>query len=202
MEPDRSKPPADIKPHLLFKGLLRRPRPRKALRFRIRGAEGVQLYARALKSIEKSEAMDLEPDTEVERVGLSLITAELVSMSVWTLRGRAFHTAEQVLQLDGPEISALANEVLDAHHYISPTFRYSDIVAWGTVLKVGAKHPSNLFEAMAMYKSCDRVGMEGIVLARPDHYFGLPMCELTDGQMMAFSSAVDLIKIESRGADG
>jgi hypothetical protein len=127
---------------------------------------------------------------------------EVLSATVFTRKGRAFATAEQAAMLNATEIDTLGKEVLDALHYISPTYQGSDLAAWNIALKEGASHSLNFQEALLMYRSCDRVGMDATVYERPDRYFGLPMCELTDGQLMVFSAAVQFIADAVRSPDG
>jgi len=199
---DRSRPPTDCKEKFLFRSLLRRPRPQQALNFRVRGAEHIKLYARALKSLEQAEAFEAGDDIELEQLTVSAITAELISLTVYTPRGRAFGSSDDVMRLSGNEIGQLGSEVLNVLHAISPTYSRSDTGAWEMALKKGAQDLSNIHEAMSMYRSCDRVGMDGTVYERPDRYFGLPICELTDGQLMVFSAATKYVADAIRSPDG
>lgn len=203
MEPiDRSVPPPKCDKRLLFRGLLRRPRPQQALLFRVLGAEHVKLYARGVKGLEYAEAFEAGDDLEVEQLSISTITAALLSITVYTPQGRAFASGDDVLRLSSSEMAQLGSEVLDALHFISPTYQRSNIEAWSVALREGAAHQSNFQEALAMYKSCDRVGMDAVAYERPDRYFGLPMCELTDGHLMVFSAAVKFISDAVRSPDG
>jgi hypothetical protein len=199
---DRSSPPPKCDKRFLFRGLIRRPRPQRALSFRVRGAEHIKLYARALKGLEYVEAFEAGDDVEPEHLSISTITAELLSMTVYTASCRAFASGDMVMRLSDNEMSQLGREALDALHFISPTYQRSNLAAWEIALKEGAAHQSNFQEAIAMYKSCDRVGMDGTIHERPDRYYGLPMCELTDGHLMVFSAAVKFISEAVRSPDG
>ena len=151
----------------------------------------MRLFVRALKSIEYAEVF--EQEHEVKQVMTSRVTAGLIATSVVTTRGRAFNSSTEVLGLSDGEVSQFGLEVLRALHAISPTYHHSNVEAWRMALKEGAQHGSNITEALTMYRSCDRVGMNGVAWERPDRYFGLPMCELTDGQLLVYSASVELI---------
>ncbi len=198
---DRSKPPPDCDKHKLFRSLLRRPRPQQALTFRVTGAEHIQLFVRSLKNLEYAEVFESGDDVELSQLAISTITAELIAATVFTKNHRAFSSADAVMRLSGTEIGQLGKEVLDVVHLISPTYQRSDAQAWKMALKEGAGHASNIYEAMSMYRSCDRVGMDATVYERPDRYFGLPVCELTDGQLMAYAAAVECVSSAIRSPD-
>lgn len=198
---DRTIPP-DVPKHLLFRGLLRRPRPQQQLKFRVPCAAHIRLFVRALKSVEYAEVFEAADAVEVEQLSTSAITSELIAVSVYTPKGRAFMSGAEVLRLRGEEMAMLGIEVLDALHRVSPTFQRSETAAWRMALKEGAQHPSNFNDALTMYRSCDRVAMSNAVWERPDRYFGLPYCELTDGHQLAYSAAVELVSSLIRSKDG
>lgn len=206
---DRTSPPQEVPKHILFRSLLERPRPRWPLKFRVPCAPDIQLYAVALRGIEHAEALEANEGAEEaqgqadgEQLTVTAIAADLVARAVHTRRGRAFSGAAEVLMLRGDEVAVLGLDVLNALHRISPTYQQSNVDAWRMALKEGAQHPSNFHEALTMYRSCDRVGMNGVAYERPDRYFGMPMCEMTDGHLMAYSAAVELVNNMVKSPDG
>ena len=78
-----------------------------------------------------------------------------------------------------------------ACHTISPLRRSCNLDAWHDVLLKGAQHPANLSTAGSIYLSTDTlVAPRSLVhLSAPDRYFGLPLADLTDGQLMAYEAA-------------
>jgi hypothetical protein len=198
---DRSRPPENVPKHLLFRSLIAVPRPRTPLAFRVTCAAHIPLHVRALKSLEYSEVIEAADLVEIEQLTTSELTAGLVSACVYTPRGRAFGSAREVLGLGGEELAALGLEVLEAIHRVSPVYQRTDADAWRMALKEGAQHRSCFFEALSMYRSCDRVGMNAVAFERPDRYYGLPVRELVDGQLMAYSAAVELVSSIVRSPD-
>ena len=199
---DFSKPPEGIPKHKLFRTLLQRPRPKWPLEFRVKGVEHIPLHVVGMRSIEAADLHEGLSEIEIREIRGYESAARVIALCAHTRKGRAFTSAEEVMMLSSLEVNELGWEITRALQYCSPTFRRSDTKAWSLALREGAEHMSNFYESLTMYRSCDRVGMDGVISERPDRYFGIPMCELTDGQLMVFSAAVEAIKIGLRSSDG
>jgi len=72
---------------------------------------------------------------------------------------------------------------------VSPTYNRSDSAAWGERLRAGASHDSNMAETLLLGQAFDWTGGG----EQPDRYFGAPLADLTDGQLMAYRAARDVI---------
>ena len=192
-----SPPPAkEVPRHLLWRSLLRRPRPRKLLEYRHPAAPTVKLYVVALRGLEDAAIFgdsDGEADFVEKQLRSSRVIAELVCQTLWTPTQRAFDTSEVVMRMPTSEVTRLGNAVFEALAEISPVYWRCNSDAWTEALKEGAQHPTNRNEAALMYHCCDH-GMTSLPMKRPTRYFGLPGIELTDGQQMAFSAAVDWVR--------
>jgi len=199
---DFSKPPVGYPKEKLFRKLLELPRPTWPLKFRVEGVPHIRLHVRAIKSIQAADVNDGLLEIEHREVRQYEGAARVISLCVYTDKGRAFTSPDQALRLSESELDQLGSEITVALQHCSPTFRRSDAQSWELALKEGAQHMSNFYESMSMYRSCDRAGMDANLVERPERYFGVPMCELTDGHLMVFSAAIATIKDGIRSVDG
>jgi len=181
------QPPAGVAPERLFRLLVQRPRAEMPIAFRFAGIDE-PLAVRALRGPESSAQWPEE--------GLPASVAEgrhLAGLIAAALRHRGapvFETPEQASDLAPGEFYALAGAVVEALSVISPLLGRVDRDAWLTTLAKGAWHPSNRVDAEAMCLAHDVVlGSKVYYHPRPDRYYGAPLCELTDGQMLAFTAA-------------
>lgn len=183
----------------LWRLLIAKPRPWLELDFRIRGAEDIPLHVRGLRCVEEGAIYDAVADVEPDEVRTSRFMLEYVSFALYAGQERVFDSAGAVGQLHALELTRLGSEVLRALSVISPSFARSERDPWMVKLCEGAKATFNIHEAALMADSADVVlGKEAYPLKRPDRYFGMPVSELTDGQLMAFHAGVKVIK-ELRG---
>lgn len=77
---------------------------------------------------------------------------------------------------------------------VSPSYIRSDSRAWGERLRAGARHGSNAFETLLLAQAYDWAGGA----EQPDRYFGVPLIDLTDGQLMAYRAAHEVIATTRR----
>lgn len=182
-------PPAHVEPARLFRLLIQRPRPRLPLTWRASAAPHVALYVVALRGVEQEEAHDASkarggpPDVQQRA-----LWAELAVRSLRTDDGPALGSAAQLDGLPGHEGAALLGALATALATISPTYGWSDWPAWDRALRKGAEHRSNYGEALTM-GACADFGAMGGSSPRPDRYYGLPVADITDGQLMAYRAA-------------
>jgi hypothetical protein len=96
-----------------------------------------------------------------------------------------------VRRLSSGEVAELCADVLRALSQCSPLYAVSDATQWHAVLKNGAMHHRNYTMAARVASCVDVVGgfQKAYRHQRPDRWFGLPTCELTDGQLMAYDAA-------------
>jgi hypothetical protein len=144
-------PPQHVKPPVLFRLLLRRPRPWIAIDYRVPGAEGVPLCVRALRAAELAECFDTAGECASEaRTGR--VSCELIARAL-TLPGGAlaFRSAEHAADaLDARTADVLAGEVSRALDIVSPFYSMIDHVLWKRALVQGARHPHNGHDALTL----------------------------------------------------
>jgi hypothetical protein len=191
--------PPDLPPEVLWRSVLPL-RPQRRIDYRIRGVEHIPLIVRAIPAMTEAVAWDsgsmqyppddLSSTAELrERVAVTAILYE----ALWTPRGRAFPSVEDLGSLSDDEIRELSDEVVQVLSDICPSQRRSDLRRWSDVLKEGAAHPSNLAEASVLACAVD-VLQGGGQLPRPDRYWGAPFSQLLDGHWLAFQAARDVMK--------
>lgn len=176
------KPPKDIKPDVLFRLLIRRPRPFMKIDHKIYMLEKFELWAHALTSEEIHRADD---DGGVH---------EVAARSIHCDGELAFGSGEEIGSLESNECRFLMEAFGKSFQTICPALIATDAEPWKAALYEGAKSPSNFSVVIAMSECCDvAVGSTLVRTPRSDRYYGVPLCDLTDGQRMAFSAANKLI---------
>ncbi len=183
-------PPKDITPARLFRLLCGAPRPRLPLSLRLDVDPDCQLYVCGLRGHEESAAVDAAEGIEPEESRISRILSELIVMSLHTDDGPVFRSVDDMGGLELPEFGALVVEVSARLSVVSPFFaRRSEDEAtqWDNVLEQGARHPSNVNDMVLMAQAVEHG--YGRLTPRPDIYWGIPLCQLTDGQLMAYRAA-------------
>ncbi len=183
-------PPSDIAPERLWRMLIQRQRASMPLKFRVRGAEHFALCAVALTGLEAADALAESDDVDLSIAGTVRVSGVIAAV-VHCNGKRAFRSVEQVGLLSETEASQLGIEVYAAISTISPIIQLIDAPKWKQRLANGARHRSNMATA-ARVASCVTpiAGFKDVVReAHPDKWFGLPVCELTDGQLLAFDAA-------------
>lgn len=198
-------PPADVTPARLFRLLTQRPRPELPLAYRLRAAPEIPLRVRALRRGEALAAGDVAEDfSALPGVRAAHEAFGLVAAALLLPSGPAFDSAEQVSALlSEAEAIDLVRHVGAALARCSPIHGRCDSDAWGARLRLGAKDPSNVYDA-AMLGGCVDIAVGAgmrVVSMRPDRYFGLPFSELTDGQCMA-AQAARAVVLEHEQAKG
>lgn len=171
--------------------LIQRERASIPLRYRVRGAESFALRVVALRGDEAADALAMGDDIEAGDVRASSILCGLAAACVYVGEAPAFGSASDVRRLSSGEVSELCAEVHQALGRCSPLYALSDARKWHAVLALGAGHDSNRANAARVASSIDVVGgfQKAYRHQRPDRWFGLATCELTDGQLMAYDAA-------------
>lgn len=179
------KPPAEP-PESLFRALLAL-RPQRPIAYRLRALPDVPLYVRALRNAEAMEAVDAGMAHPIEELRHGRVEIELLARCVMTPDGPAFRSAEDVEDLDSPEIDALILHAMPALEAIGPTYAKSDVAAWRKVLEEGAEHGANLHDTLVLANCVDH-GFDANT-PRPERYWGVAPCDLLDGHWLAFHAA-------------
>jgi hypothetical protein len=168
----------------LFRVLLRVPRPTLPVLLPLSGAEGGAFFARALTSLEVCNITD---ESELKHLAIRSAheRARFIAAGLYDDEGPVFYDPAEVLDLDEDTFLMLSAVVLPALWTISPVYGLIDSEAWVRRLKAGAEHPSNM--RLAYRLAMCRDGWNGA--PRPERYFGLPVCELTDGHWLCYDAA-------------
>jgi hypothetical protein len=187
---DTSLPPRDVAPERLFRLLLRRPRPLLPLTFRLPFAPAIALAVQGLTALEDAEVVDVDSDLPAE-IRTSTIARRLIAATLLADGSPAFASAEDVGALTASEVQALSGAVFRGLHVVSPMLRSINRDAWHDVLVKGAEHRANLSTAGAIFTSTTTLvtPTRFVHLPAPDRYFGLPLADLTDGQLLAYNAA-------------
>ena len=185
-------PPKGIPNARLFRLLLARPRPWWPLSLRVAAAPETPLHVVALRGVEVEEALDAAKAHGGEDAHFDRFKLEVVARALHTPDGRAFGSADEPGALTDTEGEALVGAVLEGLAIVSPTYARSTVAAWEAALRDGARAGANLHEAVLL-GGCVQHGWAGLT-PRPDLYFGAPLADLTDGQMMAYRAAREVVK--------
>jgi hypothetical protein len=171
--------------------LIQRERASVPLRYRVRGAESFALRVVALRGDEAGDALALGDDIEAGDERSLSILCGLAAACVYVGNEPAFGSVANVRRLSSGEVAELCADVLRALSQCSPLYAVSDATQWHAVLKNGAMHHRNYTMAARVASCVDVVGgfQKAYRHQRPDRWFGLPTCELTDGQLMAYDAA-------------
>ena len=183
-------PHSTISPAKLFRLLCGGPRPRLPITTRLLVARSTPLFVVGLRGVEEQEAVDMADGMKPESLRLNRVVAEILVRCLWTPEGPAFSSADDLGLLGRTEGDTLHAEAARAFLIVSPTYpRQSarDGEAWSRVLEEGARDASNLHEMVTLGGAIE-YGYRGLT-PRPDIYWGVPLCQLTDGQMMAYRAA-------------
>lgn len=113
--------------------------------------------------------------------------ARRVVLSLYIEGGRRVFSYSQLTSLDSRACDGVVATVTEALSTIAPLRAGVDLLAWGATLKRGAETGFNSFQ-LARVDPCVERRKSGWA-TRPDVFFGLPMCQITDGQLMAFDAA-------------
>lgn len=113
----------------------------------------------------------------------------LVTVALCDEQGVPLLSREHTGMLYETDLAHLAIAVTKALNVCSPVMWRCNTDAWRKALSNGAQHTTNISDMMAMAESGEPLGNEGGHRWRPDRYYGAPVCELTDGQVMAYDAA-------------
>jgi hypothetical protein len=191
------KPPPDVSPDRLWRGLLGTfrldgtldPRPSRVLAYRLPMADKVPLTVRAVPSLMLAEAWDAAACPEAPKVEQRRALRSVVAAVLWA-QGEPF-PGGLLGDLPGPVFEALAETTVDTLNAICPTFSRIDGDAWQRALKEGAAHPSNRRRAANLALCADPlVGQKLFWIPRPERYWGIPVGDLLDGHILAQEAAV------------
>lgn len=183
-------PSSTISPARLFRLLCGGPRPRLPLSTRLAVAPRTPLFVVGLRGVEEQEAVDAAEGIVPPVARVDRIIAEILVRCLWTPDGPAFSSADDLGLLGQTEGEKLHREVSRAFLMVSPTYpRQSadDAARWSDVLEQGARDPSNLHEMVTLGGAIE-YGYRRLT-PRPDLYWGIPLCQLTDGQLMVYRAA-------------
>ena len=182
-------PPPGVLPERLFRLLIGRPRPVLPIAYRFPGIS-VPLSVRGLRGAELHEATDAAGDLDVEAIRSDATAAGIIAASLLAQGEPVFASAGDVLDLDESTFYGVRNAVLDALGIVSPIYSVSPHGLWLERLAKGAQHSSNHATASAMVSAHDvLLGAKAFFIERPHQFFGMPLADLTDGQLMAFRAA-------------
>ena len=113
----------------------------------------------------------------------------VVSVALCDARARPLLTYDQTGLMNDTDLARLAIAVAQGLNVISPVMWRSNIDAWRKRLKEGASHFTNVADMIAMAESGEAMADLGTRQWRPDRYYGVPIADLTDGQVMAYDAA-------------
>jgi hypothetical protein len=171
-------PPKHISSDRLFRLLIARPRPTWPLEYRAPFAPNVALHVQALRGTEELSALDGAYGCSRTDPKWRDAMSRLVSLALYTPEGRAFSSVADMDLILDEEFFALTRAVSVGLGVVSPTYYSSDHHQWDQVLQKGARHFTNAAE-MYLLGGCET--------AR--EYYGTPLADLTDGQLMAYRAA-------------
>lgn len=176
----RTRPPKPDAwpPEKLFRLFLRPGGPRLALP-PMSFAPRVRLWARGLTSREEYAIRD-DGEEMLDRV---------VAAATVDRNGPAFASPDHLGALLLTDFEELASAVTEALDVVSPAYIRVDVTAWRETLTEGARHVSNHADVWTIGGAYDWTGGG----EQPDRYFGVPLCNLTDGQLMAYRAALSVV---------
>lgn len=168
-------------PPRLFRLLCKRPRP--SLRIETLGF-GVEVVAPTPYEL---AAID---DSESDAHAATTRAASLLAASCYYNGRPAFASHDDVLRLPSVDFDKLYNAVDAALLIVAPNKRTLDQhPKYLDLLKAGAKDNSNATIAARMAAANIYVPFAKKPIGDPSQYFGMPLCELTTGQLLAFDAA-------------
>lgn len=159
-----------------FRRWSRIPRPQEPIALRLTVAPEIALHVVAPSA---PEAAALDGD------------ADIIAAVLHAGRGRVFASGADVEQLDGAEFDRLRRAVFVALDACAP------VLSLQTQRELRAGASANGSIAWLMFLSADTViGAMGAVatIERPERYYGVPTCQITDGQLMCYSAAVEYLQ--------
>lgn len=184
--PKHSKLP----PRKLFRLLAGGSRPRLPLTLPWLDTSG--LSVRALSAAEVDDVFGHESTEELRGVELESASIEQTArfvVAVLEQHGRPAYTMESIGDVSTAMIQALFRESWSVFSMCSPMYGWSDMDAWGAVLREGAIHDSNLAIRRGIIAARAHIAGTPEFVAAPEKFFGARLSEVIDGQWMAFDAA-------------
>lgn len=175
------------RPARLFRLLVDRA-PRLPIAFRFSAASDAPLVVCGLRGSDVMNAVDGALDVSEDARELAFCPM-MLELALVTPEGRPFADAATYRRVDADELRRAWGAVSSALHIVSPIRATADVTEWKRVLHLGAQQNGSITDRIGDCLDVS-VGFGGVVrVPRPDRYFGMPLCELTDGQLMAFGAA-------------
>jgi hypothetical protein len=147
----------------------------------------------ALRAPEFATAYDVDSKDVADAARTAAL--RLVTASLCIDGEPAFACTTEAAGLSEDELLQLTRAVDTGLEIVSPLYGRVDATRWEERLREGALSVSNSNTAILMAECADiSVGWGGVVRQhRPDRYYGKPVVELTDAQLMAFRAACTLV---------
>lgn len=174
-------PPAHLTTAALFRRVVRRdhqavvtlPKSRRPI------------VVRSLTPLEEGTIHD-EATLKPEPVRADWLRCAFVAAAVRDPQGRRLWADGDAMAAALPEdlADAVAGKVMAVALSLGPSRLFSDYAAWDRAIRDGANHDSNAAFAVPLGQC---VGANGA--PRPDRYWGLSLCQITEGQWIAFRAA-------------
>lgn len=186
------RPPEHVGVGELFR-LLAAPSPRYPIAHRLGALPGLPLYARALAPLDSETLRDAARGAPKGADAVAYAQGLFAAAVVTADGSPVFASEEHAGMLDETEALALYGALRAALDIVAPEHATAHVGAWKAALVSGARQ--NLAIASRMYSAADVALGYGVSMRMPraDRYWGKPLCDLTEGQMMAFSAAVEVI---------
>lgn len=110
-----------------------------------------------------------------------------VALSLHTESGQRVFSYQQLTSLDSRACDGVVAAVVGVLRHVAPLRATVDLLAWEATLRRGAEGGFNSFHLSRVEPCVER--RKDSWATRPDVFFGIPMCQITDGQLMAFDAA-------------
>lgn len=165
---------------------------------RIDGVEHTRLFVRAMRGTEEQKCAD-EAKSLGDELSESYLKRSFMLHSLWTSSGPAFNSFDETGLLRESETDELLAHIIAGLMIVSPNYSRSNSRIWCTKLAEGARHHSNMLDAMLL-ADCVEGGATHMAMC-PHKYYGTNPGDLTDGQHMAFCASREVLE-QLRNDDG
>lgn len=147
------------------------------------------IIVRALTPLEEGIIQD-EAMLRPEPVRADWRRCAFAAAAVRDPQGRRLWADGEAMAASLPEdlADAVTDKVMAVSLTIGPSRLFSDYQAWDKAIQTGTQHDSNASFATSL-GLC--VGANGA--PRPDRFWGLSLCQITEGQWIAFRAARSMV---------